>query len=68
MSYEDLNFKVESGITARNGEMIHICDWVETVQGTKFKVVMHGSICCLQDEGGNLWNFEPYMSPNLWIL
>lgn len=57
-----------TGIKARNGDMIHVGDTVESVQGTSFEVVETVFGFGLQTEDGRLWELESYMSPNLWII
>jgi len=56
-----------TGIKARNGDMIHVGDIVQTVQDTVFKVVETHLGCFLERPDG-LYDFEAYMSPNIWII
>ncbi len=56
-----------TGITARDGEMIYTGYVVESVQGTRFTVVEQDGQFYLETNEG-LYDFESYMSPNLWIV
>lgn len=58
----------ETNVKARSGDMIHVGDLVQTVQDTIFEVVEHAGEFRLKDSDGKLWELEPYMSPNLWII
>ncbi len=62
------NEKVPTNVTARNGDMIYVGDKLESVQGTKFTVVIFEGEYCVQTEDGSYYELKPYMSPNLWII
>lgn len=58
----------ETDIKARDGSTLCIGDLIETVQGTKFEIISILGQPQLQDKDGYLWNLEPYMSPNIWVI
>jgi hypothetical protein len=56
-------------VKTRNGEELYECDVIETVQGTKFVCAnVLGVISKIMDVDGNLFDLEPYMSPNIWKI
>lgn len=63
----DLNRKIQTNVKARNGDIIHVGDRVDTVQGTIFEVIECDGIFYLLDSEG-MWDLEPWMSPNIWII
>lgn len=67
MSHVTENTKIATGIKARNGDNIYCGDIVQTVQDTVFKVTYQDGKHWLERPEG-LYNFEPYMSPNLWVI
>lgn len=59
--------RAATGIKARNGDEIYCGDIVQTIQDTVFKVAyVDGQYWLERPEG--LYDFEPYMSPNIWII
>lgn len=57
------------GITDRSGLELKECDVVETIQGSRFYCVsISGLICKLIDSDNNMFDLEPYMSPNLFYI
>lgn len=59
--------RISTNIQARNGDILHTGDIIQTVQDTIFVVVARGDTFYLSRPEG-LYNLKEYMSPNIWII
>ena len=62
-----VTIKIQQAVTARDGTPLEPGHIVETVQGTVFEVIhKEGKLFLKRPEG--LYDLEPYMSSNIWII